>query len=407
MAYGRESDIWSCGCILFLMLSGQQAFKGKTTEDTFTNIVTGQYSFAAPAWQKISDDAKNFIKLLLTWDAKSGARPTAAQALQHPWIVNNDPSPSSTKPRARAVDTTKDITKDVVEDTDAHSLLKLATCTFMASQLLTKKDKKKLGEIFRAIDTDNGGKLHKAEARIGYQAVLGRDLMDEEMDSIVRNVDPGGTGVLKYSQFILGALFAKDVLSRESLMKVFQIFYDGDNVEKSISVEEMKDLLELVFSLEKKAVKKLLTDFTKDGNDRISFDVFLTMAGVQITVQSHTSESNEAIKPVKEKLESAMSEGKGNKSNKDDSALGSNASLTRSLDSFLEDPDTTESENDEDEGTMGSQSSGLSIKLSATQFVSHRLGALTDHYEVIDYIAKGRFVPCHVLEFHSCPHIQL
>lgn len=33
----------------------------------------------------------------------------------------------------------------------------------------------------------------------------------------------------------------------------------------------------------------------------------------------------------------------------------------------------------------------ISIKFSASNFVGHRLGQLTEHYEVVDYIARGSF----------------
>lgn len=48
-------------------------------------IRRGEYSFFSPDWDVISSEAKSFISALLTVDPQS--RPTAAQALQHQWIV--------------------------------------------------------------------------------------------------------------------------------------------------------------------------------------------------------------------------------------------------------------------------------------------------------------------------------
>ena len=48
-------------------------------------IEIGHYNYKNPVWQNISDEAKDFISYLLTYD--SNKRPTAKQALQHKWIT--------------------------------------------------------------------------------------------------------------------------------------------------------------------------------------------------------------------------------------------------------------------------------------------------------------------------------
>lgn len=45
----------------------------------------GAFSFEDKVWKSVSDNGKNFIKKLLTYNKDD--RPTAEQALGHPWIV--------------------------------------------------------------------------------------------------------------------------------------------------------------------------------------------------------------------------------------------------------------------------------------------------------------------------------
>lgn len=45
----------------------------------------GKYSFSDPAWNNVSDKAKDLISKLLTYDPE--ARPSAEDALRHPWIT--------------------------------------------------------------------------------------------------------------------------------------------------------------------------------------------------------------------------------------------------------------------------------------------------------------------------------
>jgi len=44
----------------------------------------GKFDFADKSWNSISDNAKDFIRKLLTVEQEK--RPTAEMALQHPWI---------------------------------------------------------------------------------------------------------------------------------------------------------------------------------------------------------------------------------------------------------------------------------------------------------------------------------
>ena len=48
-------------------------------------VKAGKFSFSDPAWNNISESAKDFISQLLIKDQDK--RPTAEQALKHPWIA--------------------------------------------------------------------------------------------------------------------------------------------------------------------------------------------------------------------------------------------------------------------------------------------------------------------------------
>lgn len=82
--YDEKCDVWSCGVIMFILLCGQPPFKGKTHKDIFEKIRVGKFSFSQPEWQKVSREAKNLIKRLLTFDPKE--RISADEALADVWI---------------------------------------------------------------------------------------------------------------------------------------------------------------------------------------------------------------------------------------------------------------------------------------------------------------------------------
>ena len=84
-SYDHKCDIWACGVILYIILSGQMPFNGKTTQAISNQILKGSCSFQGDDWMYISDEAKRFVQRLMTLDYTK--RPTAAEALKDPWIT--------------------------------------------------------------------------------------------------------------------------------------------------------------------------------------------------------------------------------------------------------------------------------------------------------------------------------
>lgn len=85
-SYGTKADLWSLGVVAYEMLSGRKPFEGSHTKSVLYAILDGRWGFPEPEWTHISDEAKNFIAMLICIDVEK--RLSAEQALQHPWIVN-------------------------------------------------------------------------------------------------------------------------------------------------------------------------------------------------------------------------------------------------------------------------------------------------------------------------------
>uniref|UniRef100_A0A061QZE5 Pkinase-domain-containing protein n=1 Tax=Tetraselmis sp. GSL018 TaxID=582737 RepID=A0A061QZE5_9CHLO len=84
--YGLQADVWSCGVVLYMLLSGCPPFQANGLYGLFKEIRAGAFDFDDPAWSLVSPLAKEFVCCLLKQDPKK--RITAAEALTHPWLRN-------------------------------------------------------------------------------------------------------------------------------------------------------------------------------------------------------------------------------------------------------------------------------------------------------------------------------
>uniref|UniRef100_A0A7S4KGT9 non-specific serine/threonine protein kinase n=1 Tax=Paramoeba aestuarina TaxID=180227 RepID=A0A7S4KGT9_9EUKA len=82
--YGPEVDLWGCGVIIFIILSGTTPFHADNNAELFEQIMNGDYCFHPSTWEGVSDQAKALVRKCLTVDPKE--RITAADALRDPWF---------------------------------------------------------------------------------------------------------------------------------------------------------------------------------------------------------------------------------------------------------------------------------------------------------------------------------
>ena len=84
------SDIWSAGVMAYQLLSGYLPFDDVRNPNApalsiiWKGILTEEPSFRRSAWTEVSPEAKDFVTLLLNKNHEK--RPTAKEALKHPWL---------------------------------------------------------------------------------------------------------------------------------------------------------------------------------------------------------------------------------------------------------------------------------------------------------------------------------
>jgi len=90
IGHSKPVDIWAMGVITYFLLCGYTPFDRETQQEEAAAICRGDYKFEPEEyWANVSDTAKSFVRACLTCDQHR--RPTATEALQHPWLASTKP----------------------------------------------------------------------------------------------------------------------------------------------------------------------------------------------------------------------------------------------------------------------------------------------------------------------------
>ena len=229
--YTDKCDMWSCGVLAYVMLSGLPPFDGNSNSEIISKIKASEYNFLNPIWKIHSSESIDFIQKLL---CPENFRMTAEQALRHPWITNIEvPSPC------------KEIFMPVLQSLrqfHCNNKLKEAVYAYIVSQCVTLEDTKQLKNVFLSIDKNGDGKISKEDLEVYYRKIMGMEFPEEDVKEIMKAVDSDESGFIDYSEFIkacLGYKMANDVRLLKMAFKKFDLKGNG-----KFSLVEIKSILQ-------------------------------------------------------------------------------------------------------------------------------------------------------------------
>lgn len=222
--YGHACDMWSAGVVAYILLTGVPPFNGPSDHEIMKIIRTAEWSWGDTA-TSIPEEAKDFVAKLLQADPE--ARPTAEEALRHPWLEQR---PAEDVPKQDTVESSASI-----DPRQMHGLkLRKAIASLVRANRLGRADSDELGEVFRRMDGDGNGTLSLEELRSGIQESMAwapeSDLEEGEgggVGAILREMDADGDGMIDYLEFAaaFGGLTAR---ARESFARETFALLDKD-----------------------------------------------------------------------------------------------------------------------------------------------------------------------------------
>ena len=263
--YDEKCDIWSCGVIMYILLCGYAPFNGETDEKIFEKIKLGKYTFPKKEWDYVSSEAKDLIKHLLEYNPKK--RYSANDVLKHHWMIKGNINVKIDK---------SFVLHSLVNMKKFHAERKLqqAALTYIVNNLVSKKEKNKLLEVFQSFDTNKDGVLSKKEILNGYKKIMPFEDATKEVEKIMNTVDIDGNGTIDYNEFVLATINKTKLLDKEKLEQTFKLFdKDGNGF---ISKEEIEEVLGTSV-IDSKELDKMIKEVDKNGDGQISLVEFKEM----------------------------------------------------------------------------------------------------------------------------------
>jgi calcium-dependent protein kinase len=263
--YNEKCDVWSCGVMMCILLSGHAPISGQTEKEICQKVRRGAFDFKAKHWARVSEDGQNLVRKLLT--VRLQDRISAKTALNDVWIVEKAPKAVSSL--------NLDFLNDLKSLRDEGKLKKVAF-QVMVSQL-TDIQIGSLREVFNTLDEDDDGTLTVKELQEGLHRA-GLTSFSAGLQQSIEDMDLDGSGSIDYSEFLAAALEKKYFLREDACWNAFN-FFDRDR-DGYISLEELRQVLNsrnLREEVGEEELDQALAEVDKNGDGVIDFDEFMQM----------------------------------------------------------------------------------------------------------------------------------
>jgi len=270
--YAEQSDVWSIGIIMYILLCGSPPFSGTDTVAVLECVRRAKPAFDKKEWKSVTPEAKQLLKGLLMRDPLT--RTSAAEALKAPWL--------SMTLEGENDDDHALLTGGVIKNLKHFAVmnkLKKASLNVIASQL-TDTAIRELKEMFISMDDNNDGTLSVGELKEGLSKA--GVAIPQDLAEMMDNIDTDGSGVLDYSEFLAAALDKRRYIQEDMCWRAFKVFdmdgggtIDKEELLKLLGFDKLADQLQIeVTEAEVDAIMNEV-DLNKDG--KIDFDEFLHM----------------------------------------------------------------------------------------------------------------------------------
>ena len=272
--YNEKCDIWSCGVILYILLSQKLPFsideEKESDEELLNKILIRKYDLESPPFNTISKNAKDLINKLLINDPQK--RISAEEALNHPWFKEN-----KSKELFNQIND-ENILKKMVENLKNYknqSVIQETALAYLVHNYPDFKDVINACKLFNQIDTNNDGKINKEELYKGLKEKIKMENLENVVNLIFKNLDMNNNGFIEYEEFVRAAI-DKEIFITDNILYFAFKYFDKDG-SGEITFDEIEKVFKKSIPDKSKvhnSLTKIINEVDINGDGKISFIEF-------------------------------------------------------------------------------------------------------------------------------------
>ena len=268
--YNEKCDIWSCGVIMYILLSARPPFGGNDDNDIMERVSIGKYDLESSPFDKLSSSALDLIRKCLTMDVNQ--RISADECLKHPWFKENKSQEMYNKINDG------NTMKNLIENLKRYrrtSVIQETALAYLVHHFPQIKDVINSCKLFNQIDKSGDGKISKKELLKGISERYNSKTLEKDIDEIYKNLDMDNNGYIGYEEFVRAAV-SKEYFVKDNVLRFAFRYFDKDD-SGEITIDEVEQMFAQSIPDKKKVhdtLKAIVQEVDRNNDDKITYEEF-------------------------------------------------------------------------------------------------------------------------------------
>jgi len=268
--YNEKCDIWSCGVIMYILLSGRPPFGGDDDREIMENVKKGKYDLESSPFNKVSKSALDLIKKLLIMEVNK--RITAQEALNHPWFKEQKAKQLYNQIKD------ENIIKKLLSNLKKYkrnSVIQETALAYLVHNFPQMKDVVNACKLFNQIDINGDGKITEEELLKGLSTKIKSNTLKDDVHEIYKNLDMDNNGYIEYEEFVRAAV-SKEKFMNDNVLRFAFRYFDKDG-SGEITFDEIEEVFKKNVTNKSnihEGLKKIIEEVDVNGDGIISYNEF-------------------------------------------------------------------------------------------------------------------------------------